>query len=115
LIKKLGIANKTAWQFRKVAENPDAVDLAFKNASDQNDVPGVSAVMGILGYNHGAGKRSKMPTADQTAKNITNQLLEINMVLARLVEHLDQVKSENARALHEALQRTVEIWTAKAP
>jgi hypothetical protein len=117
LIDLCGISKSTAWKYRKVAENSDAVDVAFENAATKDDIPGVSSVMAILGYNNGGTKKlaSKRLNADQTMKKLTRELLEVNMVLARLVEHLDQVKSESAKEFHEAIQRTVEIWTAKAP
>jgi hypothetical protein len=120
LIGLAGIGISTGWKYRKIAQNPDAVEVAFNDAAKKNDgVPGVRTIMEVLGYSPGGGlkpgRTMGQPTADKMAKRLANELREINMVLARLVEHLDQVKPENAKALHEALQRTVEIWVKKAP
>lgn len=54
-------------------------------------------------------------TIDEAVSGVISKLLEVNIVLTKIVEHFDQVKPEKAKMIHETLQRTVEIWTKKAP
>jgi len=113
---ELGVSDYFGRVAEFIYDNPDAVDLAFEVTRESQPVPALEKILEVGGSTMAKANRSnRTPSVNMAAKKILRRLLEINMVLSKVVENLDQVKPDVARQIHEALGRTVEIWTQKAP
>lgn len=115
-MREIGVSPYFGQVAEFIYENPDAVDLAFEVTKESQPVPALEKVLEVGGSTMAkANRNNRVPSVNTAAQKILRRLLEINMVLSKVVENLDQVKPEVAKQIHEALGRTVEIWTRKAP
>jgi len=119
VMESIGVSPFTGRAAEWVFKNPDLVDVAFKEAKEKDDFPSLNDFLALAGKLNATGRRSrdkdKQLSVQQTADAIHKELLEINVLMNGIVEHLDQVKRETLKGIFDATRRLVEILTVKAP